>query len=116
LGNLDPDPAVTSFTETHIITPNFLSRFNRQSITGRIVFETADENTDNFAVKIQKRSPRFAALCWQVHPLMGGGEIAAEIRAVETGNHSEARSFRKIERISDCNNRIGNYRLFSFTD
>ena len=114
--HIDSDPAMARFAEANEVAANFFRGIDRQRVAGGIVFQTADENADDFALEIKQRRAGFTALRRQIDPQMRGGKIAAEIFPIETRDHSEAGRLRKIERITDRDHRRGHFQLVRFAD
>ena len=108
---LAPIQPCADLAETNEIAPDFFGGFNRQCVTGRIILQAADQDPDHFAFQIQQWRAGFAALRRQVHAQMRGRKITAQIFAIEPGDHSEARSLGKIERITNRDDRSGHFEI-----
>src|SRR4029077_611286 len=74
-GDIDPDPAMSCFSETHEIAPNFLGCLDWHSGTRWGVLETADHDANDLTFHVQKRRTGFPTLCRQVNAQMRCREI-----------------------------------------
>ena len=57
-GDIDANPAVARFAEPDKIAADFFRGIDRQGVTGGTVFQTADENADDFAFEIREAARR----------------------------------------------------------
>src|ERR1700736_3900922 len=102
--------------KAHKIGPDFFGRLNRQRVTGGIIFEAVEENSDDFAFQIKKWSAAFTALRWQIYSQVSGWKISAKTFTIEAGNHAEARRLRQVERITNRNDRSSDFKLIGVAD
>src|ERR1700736_1382273 len=107
---------MADFTETNEIVPDLFGSIDWQRITGRIVFQTADQNANHFAFQIQQGRAGFATLSRQVYAQVCREQITTEIFSVEPGDQPETGRLPKIERITDCHNRRRDFESLRCSD
>src|SRR5205814_9501665 len=73
-----PDPAVARLAEAKKVAANFLRSFARHSVTSSIIFETANDDPNDFASHVQQRSATLAAPGPSAYASMDAGTAAPE--------------------------------------
>src|SRR5437773_2635135 len=117
LGQLvDADPAVSGLSETNKVIADFLRRFDRDRVTGRVIVQTADDNAHHFAPHVQQRRPSLTSLGGNIHAQMDRRKITAEIFPVESCDHPEIGRLLQIQWETDRYDRRCNFQLFGFTN
>src|SRR5258707_15665960 len=79
----DSHPSLPDFAETGVVGSNFFRRFNRERVASSAVVDTADHDSNDMSVEIQKRGALFSTLSSNICPDQRWGEItifASEIQ------------------------------------